>query len=62
MSLTARDIAFGLTAFLAFPAAINLTALASSDGTPDRPTPIFDRGGAGDEPAGTAGRQQAARR
>jgi hypothetical protein len=51
MSLSVRDIALVAVAVLVFPVAINLTSLASSDGVPDRTTPIFQRGGGEQLPA-----------
>ena len=52
MSLSVRDITLVAVGLLVFPAALNLTGLASSDGVPDRQTPIFHRGG--DAPMPTA--------
>jgi hypothetical protein len=53
MSLSVRDIALVAVALLAFPVVLNLTGLASSDGVPDRQTPIFDRGGDAQIPTAT---------
>jgi hypothetical protein len=51
MAPTAREIALLLVAALVFPLAIGLTAVTSSDGVPDRPTPLWHRDGTPDIPA-----------
>jgi len=53
MSLSVRDIAFYLTALLAFPLAMTLTSVAASDDSPERTTPLFHRGGTGQVPSAT---------
>jgi len=45
MSPSVRDIAVLAVALLAFPLAMNITNVTSSDGVPDRQTPIFHRDG-----------------
>ena len=53
MSLSARDIAFYVTALLAFPLLMTLASVAASDDAPDRTTPLFHRGGGGHVPSAT---------
>jgi hypothetical protein len=50
MAPTARELALLLIAALVFPAAMTLTSVASSDGVPDRETPLWHRGGAAQVP------------
>lgn len=45
MSMTTRDIALGAAALLVFPAAVNVTALASSGDGRQLDDPLFQRGG-----------------
>lgn len=45
MSVTARDLALGAAALLAFPLAVNVTALASSGDGRELGDPLFQRGG-----------------
>ena len=51
MSLSVRDVTLIVVAVLAFPLAVNITDLASSDGVPDRSTPLWHRGGSSEAPA-----------
>jgi hypothetical protein len=44
MAPTAREIALLLLAVLVFPLAMTLTSVTSSDGIPDRTTPLWHRG------------------
>jgi len=53
MSLSARDIAFYITALLAFPLLMTLASLAASDEEPDRTAPLFHRSGGGHVPSAT---------
>ena len=45
MSVTARDVVLGAAALLAFPLAVNVTALASSGDGRELGDPLFQRGG-----------------
>lgn len=54
MSPTARDVVLGVTAILAFPLAINLTAVSSSGDGRSLDDPIFQRG---EEPSLTTARK-----
>jgi len=45
MSVMTRDIALGIAALLVFPAAVNLTSLASSGEGRELHDPLFQRGG-----------------
>lgn len=51
MSPSIRDIAVLAVALLAFPLALYITNVTSSDGVPDRQTPIFQRDGHTQAPA-----------
>lgn len=42
-SLTARDVVLTATFLLAFPLAVNVTAVLAEDGIPDRRVPLLDR-------------------
>ena len=44
MPVTARDLVLGTAALLAFPLAVNLTALASSGDGRELGDPLFHRG------------------
>lgn len=54
MSVKARDLAFGVTAMLAFPVVMNLTAITSSGDGRSLDDPLFQRGG---EPPSTSARR-----
>ena len=51
MAPTARELGLLLIAALVFPLAMTLTSIASSDGVPDRETPLWHRGGTTQVPA-----------
>ena len=51
MAPTARELALLLVAVLVFPLAMTITSMTSSDGVPDRATPLWHRGGSADAPA-----------
>ena len=45
MAPTARELALLLVAVLVFPLTMTLTSVTSSDGVPDRQTPLWHRDG-----------------
>ena len=45
MSVTTRDLVLGAAALLVFPAAVNLTSVASSGDGRELDDPLFQRGG-----------------
>jgi hypothetical protein len=51
MTPTARDLTLLLVAVLVFPLAMTLTSVTSSDGVPDRSTPLWHRDGTSEVPA-----------